>query len=186
MLDTIRRWPLPLRLLLLLLGYSLVDGVIGGALGTRAPSRILQAAVSACFAGVCVLAYGRWNTKRIAGVETERQLAEVQSELRDRYGEPPLAVVQLIAYAGLRLEAVRAGVTSIERKRDLLTIKFLPDARIDPAKLASFVRSQPGAQFMPDGTLKFTTKGLSAQALLQQLQSLLQGLEEQKRAPSIA
>src|SRR6185437_5639881 len=34
--------------------------------------------------------------KRIAGVETERQLTDVAAELRDRYGEPPLAVQQLI------------------------------------------------------------------------------------------
>lgn len=123
--------------------------------------------------------------KKIAGVETERQLADVQAELRDRYGELPLAVQQLMSYASLRLQAVQAGVTGIERKRDLLSLKFRPDARVDPAKLASFVRSQPGAQFMPDGTLKFTTKGLSAHALLQQLQSLLEGLQEPKSAPSI-
>jgi transcription-repair coupling factor (superfamily II helicase) len=124
--------------------------------------------------------------KKIAGVETGRQLSELEAELRDRYGELPRAVQQLIAYAALRLQAVEAGVTSIERKRELISVKFRQDARVDPAKLASFVRSQRGAQFMPDGTLKFTSNGLSAPALLHELQKLLEGLQERKSAPSIA
>ena len=47
--------------------------------------------------------------KRIAGVETERQLIDVEAELKDRYGEPPLPVRQLLRYAALRLQAVQAG-----------------------------------------------------------------------------
>src|SRR6266496_1231600 len=96
--------------------------------------------------------------KRIAGVETEKQLADVQAELRDRYGEPPVPVQQLMQYASLRLRAVEAGVTGIERKRDLISVKFRQDASIDSAKLATFVSSQRGAQFLPDGTLKFTAR----------------------------
>jgi transcription-repair coupling factor (superfamily II helicase) len=124
--------------------------------------------------------------KRIAGVETERQLADVGAELRDRYGEPPLPVQQLLSYAALRLQSVDAGVTAIERKRDLVSIKFREDAPIDLAKLARFVSSQRGSQFLPDGTLKFLAKGLSAQELLEQLQRLLEVLFEQRPSPSLA
>jgi transcription-repair coupling factor (superfamily II helicase) len=123
--------------------------------------------------------------KRIAGVETERQLADVESELRDRYGEPPVAVQQLLRYAAVRLQALDAGVTAIERKRDLVSVKFRQDAPVDPVRLAKFVSSHRGAQFLPDGTLKFLTKGLSAQELLEQLQQLLETLTEQK-SPSVA
>ena len=77
--------------------------------------------------------------KRIAGVETERQLADVEAELRDRYGEPPVPVQQLLRYAALRLQAVMGGVTAIERKRDLVSVKFRQDAPVDPVKLAGFV-----------------------------------------------
>ena len=123
--------------------------------------------------------------KRIAGVETERQLADVEAELKDRYGEPPLPVQQLIRYAALRLQAVQAGVTAIERKRDLVSVRFRQDAPVDPTKLASFVSSQRGAQFLPDGTLKFLAKGLDARELLEQLQTLLGNLAE-NILPSIA
>ena len=124
--------------------------------------------------------------KKIAGVETERQLSEVEAELKDRYGEPPIPVQQLLRYAALRLQAVLAGVTGIERKRDLVSVKFRPDAPIDPARLATFVSAQRGTQFLPDGTLKFQAKGAGARELLEQLQSLLENLLEQKSSPSVA
>ncbi len=123
--------------------------------------------------------------KRIAAVETERQLLDVEAELKDRYGEPPLPVRQLLRYAALRLQAVQAGVTAIERKRDLVSVRFRQDAPVDPGKLASFVSSQRGAQFLPDGTLKFLAKGLDARELLEQLQTLLGNLTE-NILPSIA
>jgi transcription-repair coupling factor (superfamily II helicase) len=124
--------------------------------------------------------------KRIAGVETDRQLVDVEAELRDRYGEPPVPVQQLLLYAALRLKAVLGGVTAIERKRDLVSVKFRADAPVDPGKLAGFVSSHRGAQFLPDGTLKFIAKGLGARELLEQLQSLLQNLFEPKGSPSVA
>jgi len=124
--------------------------------------------------------------KRIAGVDTERQLGDVEAELRDRYGEPPVPVQQLLRYAALRLQAVNAGVTAIERKRDLVSVKFRQDAPVDPVKLAGFVSSQRGAQFLPDATLKFLAKGLGARELLEQLQNLLENLFEAKGSPSVA
>jgi len=114
--------------------------------------------------------------KRVAGVETESQLRDVTSELQDRYGEPPAAVRNLLEYASLKLLGTRVGVSGIERKRDLVTIKFRPDAVIDPAKLARFVSSQPGSQFSPDGTLKFTLPLNNAGEVLQHLRSLLNDL----------
>ena len=121
--------------------------------------------------------------KRVAGIETPRQLSDVEAELRDRYGDPPTPVQQLLRYAALRLQAVDAGVTGIERKRDLVNVKFRQDAPVDPVRLAKFVSSHRGSQFLPDGTLKFTAKGLGAHELLEQLQGLLEILVDQKSQP---
>src|ERR1043166_2856169 len=43
--------------------------------------------------------------KRVAGIETEPQLADVKSELEDRYGPMPPAVVNLINFAALKLRS---------------------------------------------------------------------------------
>jgi len=117
--------------------------------------------------------------KRIAGVQTESQLADVRAELADRYGEPPAAVRNLLDYATLKLLALRVGVTGVERKRDLVTIKFRQNAVVDPAKLARFVSAQRGAQFTPDGMLKFSSKAGRADEVLQSLRTVLEELADE-------
>jgi transcription-repair coupling factor (superfamily II helicase) len=114
--------------------------------------------------------------KRVAGVETESQLRDVRVELTDRYGKPPKAVQNLLDYAALKLAAMQVGATAIERKRELVNIKFHQAAAIDPGKLARFVASQRGTQFTPDGTLKFSIKVTSADGILQTLRDLLEEL----------
>jgi transcription-repair coupling factor (superfamily II helicase) len=114
--------------------------------------------------------------KRVAGVESETKLRDVRLELTDRYGEPPAAVKNLLDYAELKLLAVRVGVNAIERKRDLVNIKFRQNASVDPERLAGFVASQRGAQFTPDGTLKFALKTLGAAEVLTSLKDLLEHL----------
>jgi transcription-repair coupling factor (superfamily II helicase) len=114
--------------------------------------------------------------KRVAGVETESQLRDVRSELKDRYGEPPAAVRNLLEYASLKLMCMHVGVTAIERKRDLVSIKFRENAIVDAEKLARFVAAQRGSQFTPDGILKFSLPGNDAGALLGRLRELLEDL----------
>ena len=118
--------------------------------------------------------------KRIAGVETESQLQDVRSELTDRYGEAPREVRNLLEYATLKLQAMRVGAINIERKREFVNIKFRQNAVIDPGKLARFVASQRGAQFTPDGTLKFSIRPNSAEGILQTLRDLLEELAAQE------
>ena len=120
--------------------------------------------------------------KRVAGVETDSQLKDVRSELADRYGEAPNAVRNLLDYAALKLQAMRVGANAIERKREFVSIKFSPNAAIDPGKLARFVASQRGAQFTPEGTLKFSIKIDSAGGILQTLRDLLEELESRQEA----
>ncbi len=116
--------------------------------------------------------------KRIAGVESEAQLADVSSELSDRYGEPPAPVKTLLDYASLKLICQRLGVVGIERKRELVNIRFGEKAEIDPAKLAHFVARHKGTQFTPQGILKFTLKAVSPEAILRGLRELLAQLAQ--------
>jgi transcription-repair coupling factor (superfamily II helicase) len=118
--------------------------------------------------------------KRVAGVEDEKALADVTAELSDRYGAPPAAVENLLRYAALRLQSKRIGVAGIDRKRDLVNIRFVADAKIDPQRLADFVAKERGAQFSPAGILKFTLKATQAEEVLEKLQSLLGNLAAEK------
>src|SRR5438876_875366 len=124
--------------------------------------------------------------KRIAGVETEAQLSDVRAELEDRYGETPPAVRNLLEYASLKLLCLTVGVTNVERKRDLVSVKFRQNAAVDPERLARFVSSQRGAQFTPDGLLKFSMKATGAEEVLQQLKNVLQELGQVQEEASTA
>jgi transcription-repair coupling factor (superfamily II helicase) len=103
-------------------------------------------------------------------------LDDVGSELKDRYGPPPQAVRNLLDYASLKLLCMRVGVNAIERKRDFVTFKFRQNAAVDPEQLARFVSTQRGAQFTPDGMLKFALKATAADEVLRALRTVLEQL----------
>jgi transcription-repair coupling factor (superfamily II helicase) len=123
--------------------------------------------------------------KRVARVETESQLNDVTGELTDRYGPAPAAVQNLLDYASLKLLCIKIGVTTIERKRDLVNFKFKQNATVDPEQLARFVSSQRGAQFTPDGTLKFTMKPAPAAEVLKSLGATLEQLAGEEVASGV-
>jgi transcription-repair coupling factor (superfamily II helicase) len=114
--------------------------------------------------------------KRVARVETESQLGDVTAEMTDRYGPPPPAVRNLLDYASLKLLCMKVGVNAIERKRDVVTLKFQQNAAVDPEQLARFVSAQRGAQFTPDGMLKFALKATAAEEVLRALRTILEQL----------
>jgi transcription-repair coupling factor (superfamily II helicase) len=114
--------------------------------------------------------------KRVAGVEDEKQLGDVRSELTDRYGAPPAPVRNLLDAAALKLLSERVGVASIDRKQHVINIKFSENANVDPSRLAQFVAGNKGAQFSPNGNLRFNLKSTHAEEVLNRLTGLLQEL----------
>ncbi|HEX7959304.1 MAG TPA: TRCF domain-containing protein, partial [Terriglobales bacterium] len=114
--------------------------------------------------------------KRVAGIEDEKQLEDVRAELIDRYGVPPAPVRNLLDAAALKLLSERVGVASIDRKQHVINIKFSENANVDPSRLAQFVAGNKGAQFSPNGTLRFNLKSTHAEDALGRLTSLLQEL----------
>jgi len=123
--------------------------------------------------------------KRVARVETESQLGDVGAELEDRYGPPPPPVRNLLDYASLKLLCMRVGVNAIDRKRETVTFKFRQNAAVDPERLARFVSAQRGAQFTPDGMLKFSLKATAAEDVLRALRTVLEQLASAEAAASV-
>jgi transcription-repair coupling factor (superfamily II helicase) len=123
--------------------------------------------------------------KRVARVETESQLTDVAAELEDRYGPPPPAVRNLLDYASLKLLCMKVGVVAIERKRDFVTLKFRQDATVDPEQLARFVSAQRGAQFTPDGMLKFVLKARAAEEVLRGLRAVAEQLASSEESSEV-
>jgi transcription-repair coupling factor (superfamily II helicase) len=124
--------------------------------------------------------------KRVARVETESQLNDVGLEMKDRYGPPPPAVRNLLDYASLKLLCMKVGVNAVERKRDFVTLKFQQNAAVDPEQLARFVSAQRGAQFTPDGMLKFILKATAAEEVLRALRTILEQLASTEKSQNAA
>jgi transcription-repair coupling factor (superfamily II helicase) len=122
--------------------------------------------------------------KRVAGVDSEKQLEDVTGELTDRYGEPPAPVRNLLEYAALKLLARRVGAVGIDRHRDTVNIKFGENAAIDPEKLMRFVATKKGANFSPQGVLKYTLVATAAEQVLGNLRNMLEGLAARQAVPA--
>jgi transcription-repair coupling factor (superfamily II helicase) len=122
--------------------------------------------------------------KRVAGVESEQELSDVQAEMEDRYGPLPPAVRSLAEYAALRLVARRIGVAAIDRKREHVAIRFLQNAKVDPQKLARFVASNGGAQFTPNGMLKYQLRDTAPDQVLARLRDILGQLASEQMQPA--
>jgi transcription-repair coupling factor (superfamily II helicase) len=164
--------------------------------------------------------------KRIAGAEDEAALADVRSELQDRYGDQPESVLNLLAAGELRLLCERLGIAQLDRKRtqieipnpapvastgpqhtmlkrhqpprpatiktfiEMLHIRFAAvaadssqqngssatHASIDPAAMMRLVsrNAKRGAQFTPQGVLRWPLTSAKAQDVLAETRSLLE------------
>lgn len=91
--------------------------------------------------------------RRIATLRTEEDAHELRQELEDRFGPPPLPVLQLIEYAQLKALCESLGVLAVERRDHRLTFQFARQTPIRPERLVRFVRSWRGAQLDPSGRL---------------------------------
>ena len=116
--------------------------------------------------------------KKIAGAASEAAVNEVRAELEDRYGAPPDATVYLLEAALLRLECERLGIAQIDRKRAELQIRFAENAGIDPQHLMRLVarNAKRGAQFTPQGVLKFPLAVSKPDEILLEIRDLVSQL----------
>jgi transcription-repair coupling factor (superfamily II helicase) len=116
--------------------------------------------------------------KKIAGTSSESSISEVRSEMEDRYGQLPDPAVYLLEAAMLRLECERLGIAQVDRKRGELQIRFMENAAVDPAHLMQLVarNAKRGAQFTPQGLLKFPLKSSRPDEVLLEIRELLTNL----------
>ncbi|MGC2636490.1 MAG: transcription-repair coupling factor [Acidobacteriaceae bacterium] len=125
--------------------------------------------------------------KRIAGVENEKALEDVRTELEDRYGPLPQSVAHLLEAARLRIECERIGVAQVDRKRDSLHVKFTESAAVDPGRLMKLVakNAKRGAQFTPQGVLKFPLAATKPEDVLREVRSLLAELSDRAQSSEL-
>ena len=113
-----------------------------------------------------------------------------EKELADRYGPVPEAVRNLLQYSALKALAEKIGIEAIDRRHNLLNIKFHKQTRVDPAQLMAIVQQTRGAQFTPAGVLLLPLDGQRStgeileflSAKLEQLSGGVPGSSERSRS----
>jgi transcription-repair coupling factor (superfamily II helicase) len=113
--------------------------------------------------------------KKVAGAQSDKAITDLRAEMEDRYGPLPDATVYLLEAASLRLECERVGIAQIDRKRAELQIRFSENAAIDPQHLMRLVarNAKRGAQFTPQGVLKFPLAATRSDEILLEIRELI-------------
>ena len=150
--------------------------------------------------------------KRIAAAQTQPDLDDVLAEMKDRYGDPPQSVLNLLSAGEIRLHCQQLGIAQLDRKRtqielpnpsgnkkqpiksfvEMLHLKFedklaqlsggapaTHDRSIDPGLLMKLVsrNTKRGAQFTPQGILRWPLTSAKAEDVLTETRSLLDALD---------
>jgi transcription-repair coupling factor (superfamily II helicase) len=91
--------------------------------------------------------------RQIANAADAEARDRAEKELEDRYGTVPEAVRNLLQYSALKTLAEQIGIEAVDRRHNLLNIKFHKQTRVDPGRLMNIVSKTKGAQFTPAGVL---------------------------------
>ena len=113
--------------------------------------------------------------KRISGLRHESERADLEAELKDRYGEPPAPVTTLLRYATLKAAAEQLLIQAIERKGTEMWVRFHSQSPVDTEKLRRFMRTHREAVLRPDGSLRFQMRAPDAR-FVSELHATLQDL----------
>jgi len=92
--------------------------------------------------------------RRMAGSRSEEEIAKIVDEVRDRYGPPPTAVLNLADFARIRVLADNLGIETVDRDGPLVVFKFREKAKVDPMRLLGMVQERADLTLLPPNTVK--------------------------------
>ncbi len=92
--------------------------------------------------------------RRMAGARSEEEIAKNVDEVRDRYGPPPTAVLNLADFARIRVLADNLGIETVDRDGPLVVFKFREKAKVDPMRLIGMVQQRADLTLRPPSTVK--------------------------------
>jgi len=96
--------------------------------------------------------------RRMAAARSEDEIGRLVDEVRDRYGPPPTAVLNLADFARIRVLADALGVEAIDRADATVVIKFRQKTKVDLAHVIALVQDRGDLQLVPPNSLKLDLK----------------------------
>jgi transcription-repair coupling factor (superfamily II helicase) len=92
--------------------------------------------------------------RRVAGARSEEEIARIVDEIRDRYGPPPPALLNLADFGRIRVLADGLGIETLDRDSRTVVFKFRDKAKVDPIQVIELVKRRGDLQLIPPSTLK--------------------------------
>ena len=77
----------------------------------------------------------------------------VLEEVNDRYGPPPVSVLNLAKYGRIRVLAESLGILTIVREGLSAVLKFSPDTKVDPEVLVQLIHRRSDVRLIPPCTM---------------------------------
>jgi transcription-repair coupling factor (superfamily II helicase) len=94
----------------------------------------------------------------MAGARSEDDIGRLVDEVRDRYGSPPPAILNLADFARIRVLADALGVETIDRTDSAVVIRFHQKTKVDLKHLIALVQEREDLQLLPPSSLKLDVK----------------------------
>lgn len=115
--------------------------------------------------------------KRIASIQSDEAMRELQVEMIDRFGLLPDAVKNLCNQTLLRLRLEQLGVDRLDMNDKQGTVDFGKKTSVDPFKIVQLVQSQPHRYKLNKGSqLKFMADTQNAEQRFKAVDDLIQQL----------
>ena len=117
--------------------------------------------------------------KKIASIQDEDDMADIEDELMDRYGDIPEPVNNLIQIAYIKTLARACGFVSIQEKNDLVIFQYKPGVQVDFEVLSALIdkykrRILFNASSKP--YISYRIAGVRKQEVLENIKILLQDI----------
>jgi transcription-repair coupling factor (superfamily II helicase) len=92
--------------------------------------------------------------KRLASASDEAQVADIGSEMEDRFGQPPEEARRLVKLMALKTELRRLRALGCEANARFVKLYLRDDTPLDPAKVTALIRASRGLwKLAPDMSL---------------------------------
>ena len=117
--------------------------------------------------------------KRLAHCETLDELTAMQEELVDRFGPLPPQARTLLATHRLRILAKDVGVARIDASGETITLQFVPQPPIDPARIIGLIQKDRNYKLAGQDRLRITLQTADAEQRARAIQDIFAALTGQ-------
>jgi len=111
--------------------------------------------------------------RKLSALESEEALSDMEQEIRDRFGAPPVEAMNLLGLMNLKLHLKRLHVVKMSVGPKKTSLQFAPSTPASAEKLVQLVQRNPALfSVTPDQKLVFISENQSLDFHLKEIQKL--------------